>query len=152
MILYFDINSSINFIISLNLSLYKYFIILKSLSKFLLIISAAFLIPIKQIGIIGAIIGNIICNLVALTIGLVILKKNVNIEIEIKKFILKPIFCSGLMCVCSYFLYNKLKCIKLGNMAIILALGIGCIIYILGIICLKIFSNEELKFLKQNKN
>lgn len=110
------------------------------------------LIPIKQIGIIGAIIGNIICNLVALTIGLVILKKNVNIEIEIKKFILKPIFCSGLMCVCSYFLYNKLKCIKLGNMAIILALGIGCIIYILGIICLKIFSKEELKFLKQNKN
>lgn len=110
------------------------------------------LIQIKQIGIIGAIIGNIICNLVALCIGLVVLKKNINIKLELKKFFLKPIFCSGAMCIFSYFVYNKLKCIKLGNMAIILALGIGVVIYILAVFGLKIFSKEDLKLLKQNKN
>ena len=45
------------------------------------------LIPIKEIGIFGAIIGNIICNMIAFTIGFIVLYKSLNIKFEFKSLI-----------------------------------------------------------------
>ena len=110
------------------------------------------LIPIKEIGIIGAIIGNIVCNLIALSIGIFVLRRNIKIKFEFKKFILKPVIATALMSFISFYLYNELKCINVGNMAIILTLAIGLMIYILTVFMLRIFSKEEIKVFKENKN
>ena len=50
------------------------------------------LIQIKEIGIFGAIIGNIICNMIAFSIGFWVLYKTLKIKFELKSLILKPIF------------------------------------------------------------
>ena len=107
------------------------------------------LIPNPKFGIFGAIIGNIICNIVAFLIGFIILIKSLNLKINIKKIIIKPILVTIIMCLISNILYNKLQCIKMGNMAIIVLLTISIIIYLLGIIIFKIFSLEELEILKK---
>lgn len=109
------------------------------------------LIPIKQVGIIGAVIGNIVCNLVALIIGLFALRKNINIKFKFTKFILKPIIACFLMNLLSFEVLSKIKCINLGKMAIIVALGAGILLYIFLIFALNIFSKDEIKTLKQNK-
>lgn len=108
------------------------------------------LIPIKEIGIFGAIIGNILSNMVAFAISFFVLNKNLNIKFEIEKFIIKPLIATICMIVTSVFFYHKF-CIKLSNKAIILALTIGMIFYIISIICLKVFSKDELKDLMENK-
>lgn len=107
------------------------------------------LIPNPKIGIFGAIIGNIICNIVAFLIGFIILKKTINLKIDAKKIILKPILATTIMCLASNILYNKLQCIKIGCLAIIVLLIISIIIYMLCIIIFKIFSHEELEILKK---
>lgn len=107
------------------------------------------LIPNPKIGIFGAIIGNLICNIVAFLIGFAILTRTIKLKIDAKKTILKPILATTIMCFISNILYNKLQCIKIGYMAIIVLLIINIIIYIFCIIIFKIFSREELEILKK---
>lgn len=110
-----------------------------------------FLIPNEKIGIFGAIIGNIICNIIAFIIGFTILYRNLEIQFEFKKIILKPIIATATMCLVSILLYEKLKCIKLQNVAIIVTLIISVFIYMVLIIILRVFSKEEIKVLQENK-
>ena len=110
------------------------------------------LLPIKQIGIFGAIVGNIICNLIALYIGVTVLKKNLDIKFEFKKFVLKPIIITCLFSIFSIVLYNNLKSINLNNMAIILSLAISMIFYIILVFMLRIFRKEEIKVFVGNRS
>ncbi len=103
------------------------------------------LIPKKEIGIYGAIIGNILCNVIAFIIQITILSKNLKMKFGFKKFIIKPIISTIIMSIVSIFLYNTIKCIELEKMAIILAISSGCLIYILLVFALKILPKEEIK-------
>lgn len=103
------------------------------------------LIPNKNIGIYGAIIGNIICNTIAFIIGFAVLIKNLDMKFEFKKIILKPVIATIIMGSTSVFLYDKLKCIKLNNLAIIVTLLASSLIYMILIIILRIFTKEEIK-------
>ena len=93
----------------------------------------------------GAIIGNIICNTIAFIIGFAVLIKNLDMKFEFKKIILKPVIATIIMGSTSVFLYDKLKCIKLNNLAIIVTLLASSLIYMILIIILRIFTKEEIK-------
>ena len=67
------------------------------------------LVSIKSIGIKGAVIGNIICNLTVCIIGFVVLTKNINLKIDIKNFILKPFFITFLMSITGILINFLLK-------------------------------------------
>ncbi|MCI8482614.1 MAG: polysaccharide biosynthesis protein [Clostridia bacterium] len=108
-----------------------------------LIINIA-LIPIPQIGVNGAAIGTIICNLIACIIGFSVLKKNMNIQFKFSKYIIKPILATFIMAICSYAIYIiLLKFIPLRISAII-AMVLAVIIYAFATISLKIFTKEEI--------
>ena len=109
------------------------------------------LIPKKQIGIFGAIIGNIVCNVIAFIIGGTVLYKTLKIKFELKRFIIKPIAATLLMSITTILIFEKLKRIRLKKLAIILALSVGSIIYLISIIMLKIFSKEETKIFQEKK-
>lgn len=102
------------------------------------------LIPIPSIGVNGAAIGTILCNLIACIIGFSVLKKNMNIKFSFLKYIIKPCFATGIMSVCSYAIYLGIRGIILGKIATIIAITSAVIIYILAIIALKIFTKEEI--------
>ena len=63
----------------------------------------------ENIGIKGAAIGNIICNLVVCIIGFTALRKTIKIKIDIKNFILKPFFATFVMGIVGILLNFLLK-------------------------------------------
>lgn len=102
------------------------------------------LIPIPQIGVNGAAIGTIVCNVIACFIGFMVLKKNMDIKFKFSKYIIKPIGATFIMSVCSYAIYIVLlKMISL-KMAAVIAMGSAVGIYVIAIISLKIFTKEEI--------
>lgn len=102
------------------------------------------LIPIPSIGVNGAAIGTILCNLIACVIGFSVLKKNMDIKFTFSKYVIKPILATIIMSVCSYAIYLVIKGIIFGKIATIIAIGSAVIIYILAIVALKVFTKEEI--------
>lgn len=102
------------------------------------------LIPIPSIGVIGAAIGTIMCNVVACIIGFSVLKKNMDIKFKFSKYVIKPIIATIIMSVCSYSIYLGINSIISEKIATIIAIGLAVVIYLLAVIALKIFTKEEI--------
>lgn len=102
------------------------------------------LVPIPWIGASGAAIGSVACHMVAFTIAINVLRKNIKLDLPFSKFILKPILATAIMAICSYFIFIVLNGIIVEKMATIIAMLSAIIIYAISIIALKIFSKEEI--------
>ena len=102
------------------------------------------LIPNPNIGVNGAAIGTIMCNVVACIIGFSVLKKNMDIKFEFSKYVVKPIIATLIMSVCSYAVYLGISSIISGKIATIIAIAVAVIIYILAVVALKVFTKEEI--------
>lgn len=120
------------------------------------------LVPIKEIGVNGAIISSIISHFVSFVICFMSLKRNIDIEFKISKFFIKPVICSIFMCAISYIIYNNLNINLSKNILLITSLLIGIFVYIISIFSFRILSEEEIymipygqkiyKFMHKNKN
>lgn len=102
------------------------------------------LIPIPSIGINGAAIASVVCHAIAFSISIIVLMKTIKLDLTFMKFVIKPLIATGIMGICSYFIYTLLIGIISGSMATIIAIIIAVIVYILAIIALKIFTKEEI--------
>jgi len=103
------------------------------------------LINIPEIGVNGAAIGSIINNIVVFIISYIVLKKAIKLNLRPVKFIVKPIFATLIMGVCSYTLYIGLMNISIsGKIATLIALVFAIVLYFVTVIALKIFTREEL--------
>ena len=100
------------------------------------------LIPI--VGVKGAIISSILSHFVSFIICFITLKKNLNLSFKISKFLVKPIFSSIIMAICSYLVYTKLYLVLPQKLLLIFSLLIGIIVYIISILMFKILSEEEI--------
>ena len=69
-------------------------------------------------------------------ISIVALKRTIKLNLSFPQFVIKPIIATGIMAVCSYFIYSVLS-------GIISAM----ILYGLSIIALKVFKKEEIEML-----
>lgn len=107
------------------------------------------LVPIESIGVKGAAIGSVACHLVAFTISRIALRKYIKLNLGFSKFVVKPIFATLIMGICSYFIYLNIFGIIGGKLATIIAIGVAVIIYVLAIIALKVFTKEEIQMLPQ---
>ena len=106
------------------------------------------LIRIPGIGVNGAAIGSIINNIVVFIISYIILKKAIKLNLRPFKFVIKPVFATFIMCVCSYTLYMLLLKISIsGKIATMIALIFAVILYGISVIVLKIFTKEELSMI-----
>ncbi len=103
--------------------------------------------PIPEIGVNGAAWGSVACHLVAFSIAITSLRKNVKLNLTFSKFVIKPVIATFIMGICSYFTYLTFLGIISQKMATILAIAVGVVIYSLAIIALKVFSKEELMML-----
>lgn len=101
----------------------------------------------------GAALATAVCHMVSVIIQFEILKREIKLKIDYKKFILKPLVASLIMGIVSYqfYLYMLPKMAN-QNIVTILALCISIIIYFLMVIFLKIFSKEEIFMIPYGKN
>lgn len=105
------------------------------------------LVPIPSIGVNGAAIASVACHLVAFMISIVALKRTIKLNLSFSKFVVKPVIATGIMAVCSYFIYSILSGIISENLATIVAIISAMILYGLSIIALKVFKKEEIEML-----
>ena len=109
------------------------------------------LIPIPWIGVNGAAIGSVACHMVAFIIAINILRKNIKLDLEFSKFVIKPLIATFIMSICSYAILIILNNIIAEKLATIIAIAIAIIIYVLAIIALKIFTQEEIYMIPYGK-
>lgn len=102
------------------------------------------LVPIPGIGVNGAAWGSVACHAVAFTIDIVYLMKNIKLDLTFSKFVIKPVFATIIMGICSYFIYSNILGIISSKLATIVAIAVAVIIYALAIIVLKVFEKEEI--------
>ena len=102
------------------------------------------LVPNPKFGVNGAAIASVVNNFFAFFLSFIVLKKTIKLELNFKKFILKPIIATIGMCACSYFLYTILIGIIIPKLATIISLIFAVLIYIILVIILKILEKEEL--------
>ena len=105
------------------------------------------LVPIPEIGVNGAAIASVACHVVAFTIAITSLKKNIKLNLTFSKFVIKPIIATVIMGICSYFIYSSLLGIITENLATIIAIISAVIIYAISVIILKIFTKEEMQMM-----
>ena len=105
------------------------------------------LVPIPKIGVNGAAIASVACHVVAFTIAITSLKKNIKLNLTFSKFVIKPIIATVIMGICSYFIYSSLLGIITENLATIIAIISAVIIYAISVIILKIFTKEEMQMM-----
>lgn len=105
------------------------------------------LVPIPEIGVNGAAIASVACHVVAFTIAITSLKRNIKLNLTFSKFVIKPIIATIIMGTCSYFIYSSLLGIITENLATIIAIISAVIIYAISVIVLKIFTKEEMQMM-----
>lgn len=109
------------------------------------------LIPIPWIGINGVAISSIVCHVISFSIGFMALKHTINIKFPVRKFVIKPILATLVMCVLSYVLYVILAMIIPWKIATIIAVGFAVIIYAFAVFGLGILNKEEIHRLPKGK-
>lgn len=109
------------------------------------------LVPIPGIGANGAAIASVVCHIISFTIGFSVLRKNMNLNLNIGKFVIKPILATIMMSICSYYLYTVLYGITTQSLATIISIGIAVIIYLIAVIVLQVLTKEEIYMLPKGE-
>lgn len=105
------------------------------------------LVPIPYIGVKGAAWASVACHAVAFAIAFTSLRKNIELKLPMSKFVIKPIIATAMMGICSYSVYSMLSGIISGNVATIVSIMLAGVVYVLALIALKIFTEEEINML-----
>ena len=122
-----------------------------SIGLFLKFFANVFFISNPIIGIKGAAIGNIICNVMVFSIGFFCLKKNLRLKIEFEKLFLKPIFATLLMSVYAIILKILLKNIILKKSISISVILTSAMIYGATIATLRTIKTTQWKIFFKKK-
>lgn len=98
----------------------------------------------------GAATATVVCNMFVYLTSLYILKKNMDINFGMKKFI-KPCIATFMMIICMNFTYSNLLGILQFKMCIILSILVAIVVYFVLILLLHIFSEQEIKLMPFGK-
>jgi len=102
------------------------------------------LVPIPEIGVNGAAWASVACHVVAFTIAITSLIKQMEIKFKLRKFFIKPILATTVMGFCSYFVYKILVGIIPLKLATIFAILFAVTIYVIAIVVFKVFTKKEI--------
>lgn len=92
----------------------------------------------------GAAFATVVCHAVVAAFEFYVLKKAIQLNLQLTKYFLKPLLATMAMIAISYLFYSSLLQIMNAKLATIVSLLIAALVYIIALILLKIFSKEEL--------
>lgn len=82
--------------------------------------------------------------MVAFLIVFNVLRNNIKLDLTVSKFVIKPVLATFIMAVCSYATYIIVNNVIQERIATIIAMGVAVIIYVISVIALNIFTEEEI--------
>lgn len=109
------------------------------------------LIPIPAIGVNGVAIASIVCHIISFSIGFMALKHTINIRFPARKFVIKPLLATFVMCVTSYIIYIILEMFIPWKIAAIIAMIFAVVIYAFAVFGLGILNKDEIYRLPKGK-
>ena len=92
----------------------------------------------------GAAVGSVACYIVAFIINTIFLKKYINIKIDKKNCIIKPILATIIISIVATSIFSILKTNLKEQIATIIAIAITIVTYIFMILAMKIFNKNEI--------
>ena len=98
----------------------------------------------------GAATATVIYHIVSYIISLHILKKNLKIEFGIKN-IIKPLIATAMTTIVIIFCYNEFLSIFSEKMCIIITITISAIVYVILLLILRVFSENEIMLIPNGK-
>ena len=102
------------------------------------------LIKNPSIGVYGAGIASLCCNVVVFLIGITVLIKNMKLQLDLGKFMIKPILSTGMMAIVSLYVYNVLQKLIANQLATVISIACAGIIYIISLLILRNLTKEEI--------
>ena len=114
---------------------------LGAIAKFILNI---ILISNPNIGIMGAGISSIVCQITVFLITFSVLQKHIKLQFKAVRMIIAPILAASFMGICTYFIRQSLGSVVGNLISTIVAIGLGAVIYIVTIFLLKILTKEDI--------
>ena len=102
------------------------------------------LIKNPSIGVYGAGIASLCCNVVVFLIGITVLIKNMKLQLDLGKFMIKPILSTGMMAIVSLYVYNVLQKLIANQLATVISIAGAGIIYIISLLILRNLTKEEI--------
>ena len=102
------------------------------------------LIKNPSIGVYGAGIASLCCNVVVFLIGITVLIKNMKLQLDLGKFVIKPILSTGMMAIVSLYVYNVLQKLIANQLATVISIACAGIIYIISLLILRNLTKEEI--------
>ena len=106
------------------------------------------IVLLKYLGIQGAVIGNLLCNIVVCIIDYYELKKSIRLNLNIKVEIFKIIILTFIMIIISKMVYYNLISIISFKVATILSILVALLIYLVGLFVFKIMPKNIMIFKK----
>lgn len=120
-------------------------VLLKLILNYILVPISTDVFPLG--GAVGAAFATDVCHFVAFWIVFKVLQKTIHQKISFTKLMFKPLLASGMMALVSYGTLILLKSIIAPKLATIIALIVAGIVYVLSILVLKVFSEEDIQML-----
>ncbi|MFA6331266.1 MAG: polysaccharide biosynthesis C-terminal domain-containing protein, partial [Clostridia bacterium] len=93
------------------------------------------------------VIANIFCYFTACALNLLYLRKIIDLKINLKKFAIIPIVSALIMSGACLAIFKLLKPLVNIALALIIAVLIGALVYLVLIILLKVFETEEKSYM-----
>ncbi len=91
----------------------------------------------------GAAIASVACHMISFTISYIVLKRNMKLNINKMKFIVKPLIATIIMGISAILSYKLVLRFASTSIATIIAIGIAVIVYISLVLILKILEKED---------
>ena len=110
-------------------------------------ISNYILVGIPEINIMGAAYSAILCYLVAFTVNFTVLRRNIKLDLNIGKYVIKPVISVIVMGICAYYTHFYLVGIVGMKIATVIAIGVAVAVYAAMLLLLKTFGKDEVEML-----
>ncbi len=108
------------------------------------------LMQIPQINIYGAVIGTVICYIIAACMNYYFVRKYTGVRMQLGEHLLKPIAATAVMASLAYLVYSLIAPHS-NTVAILLAVVVALIVYLIMLIVVKAFSEQELSRIRGGK-
>ncbi len=131
--------------VDLPLKLYSIAMVMKILLNY------AF-VSIVEINIAGGAVGSLVSYLFVCVVGMYYLIKEAGVMPDFFNSLLKPLFSSIICGVSAYLMYKLISLAISGALATILSIAVAAIIYVISLLLMRTFTENELKMLPKGKN
>lgn len=98
----------------------------------------------QSIGIAGAAIGSVVCQILAFSLCFKVLNMKLKVKFDLKKNVLKPAIATLIMGIIVYATYHLIHMVMSNLVSTLLAIVIGVITYGASILALKVLSKEDI--------